>query len=346
MMAVDFLSMTNEERIAFITSLGQPKFRVKQVEEWMFGRAVLDYNEMTNLPFSLRERLYDSAVPVVAPQIREQHVSAASLKFAVELADAQVVEAVIMFYHHGASLCVSTQVGCKMACGFCASGQGGYKRNLKATEIMAQLLLANSILRNREQKITHIVLMGMGEPLDNYEESIAFLRMASAPMIGISPRRMTVSTCGLVPQIERLALEGLPVTLSVSLHAPNDEIRSRLMPVASRYPINHLLASMHLYQQKTGRRVTIEYTLIKGVNDSDKHAAELTSKIKGSDFHVNLIPVNPVEGTPWERPALPRIKRFQAVLTAAGLKATIRRELGSEISGSCGQLRRTLVDKR
>ena len=345
-MAVDFLSMSSEERADFVKSLGQPQFRVKQIEEWLYSRGVLDYNEMTNLPKSLREQLVEANIPPVASSLKAQQSSPSAIKFAVELADSQIVEAVIMFYHHGVTLCVSSQVGCKMACGFCASGQGGYKRNLSSYEMTAQLIHANNLLRERDQKVTHIVMMGMGEPLDNYEETIAFIRTVASPRIGISPRRITVSTCGLVPQIERLALEGLPVTLSVSLHAPNDTIREQLMPVSKRYTFNQVLASMHLYQQKSGRRVTIEYTLIKGVNDSEKHAIELTTKIRGSDFHVNLIPVNPVEGMSWERPTLPRVRRFQAVLTAAGLNATIRREIGAGIGGSCGQLRRSLTDKR
>jgi len=210
----------------------------------------------------------------------------------------------------------------------------------------AQLLFANNLLRGRDQKVTHVVMMGMGEPLDNYDETVTFLRAVISPQIGISPRRITVSTCGLVPQMERLALEGLPVTISVSLHAPNDAIREQLMPVSKRYAYNQILEAMHLYQQQTGRRATIEYTLIKGVNDSEKHAVELASKIKGSGFHVNLIPVNPMDGGTWERPTLQRIRRFQAVLVAADINATIRREIGAEISGSCGQLRRSLADKR
>jgi len=344
-MAVDFLTMTSDERLSFIKSLGQPKFRVKQVEEWLFNRSVLDYAEMTNLPLSLREQLAATGLPLVAPTLKTEQSSTVAVKFALELTDAHIVESVLMFYHHGVSLCVSTQVGCKMGCAFCASGKSGYRRNLTAQEITAQLLWGNNLLRSRNVRITHVVLMGMGEPLDNYDGSMGFIRQITASEIGISPRRITVSTCGLVPQIERLALEGLPLTLSVSLHAPNDTIREQIMPVASRYPVNQLLAAMHYYQQKTGRRVTIEYTLIKGVNDSDKHAAELVQKIRGSDFHVNLIPVNPINDAAWERPTLPRIKRFQAALNAAGLSATIRRELGTEISGSCGQLRRSLTDK-
>ncbi|KAF0197984.1 MAG: 23S rRNA (adenine2503-C2)-methyltransferase [Bacillota bacterium] len=345
-MAVDFLSMSSEERANFIKALCQPQFRVKQIEEWLFSRAVLDYNQMTNLPLSLREQLVETKIPLVASSLRDQQSSPSAVKFVVELADLQLVEAVIMFYHHGVTLCVSSQVGCKMACGFCASGQGGYKRNLSSHEMTAQLILANNLLSERDQKVTHIVMMGMGEPLDNYEATIGFLRTVASPHFGISPRRITVSTCGLVPQIERLALEGLPVTLSVSLHAPNDTIREQLMPVSKRYAFNQVLAAMHLYQQRSGRRVTIEYTLIKGVNDSEKNATELATKIRGGDFHVNLIPVNPVEGMPWERPTLPRVRRFQAVLVAAGINATIRREIGVGISGSCGQLRRSLTDKR
>lgn len=343
-MAIDFISMSGDERLSWLKSLGQPQFRVKQIEEWVYGRSVISYDEMTNLPKDLRELLTASGIPVVAASIITQQRSNGATKLAVELCDGNVIESVLMQYHHGLTLCVSSQVGCKMGCSFCATAQGGFRRNLTGAEMIAQLLLANSHMRDCGQKVTHVVLMGMGEPLDNYEETLGFVRSAISPLFGLSARRITVSTCGLVPEIERLAHEGLPLTLSVSLHAPNDELRERLMPVGRAYSINKLLEAMHFYAHKTGRRVTIEYTLIKGVNDRDKHAEELVQKIKGGDFHVNLIPVNPVAGSTIERPSLPRVRKFQQVLAAAGINTTIRRELGTDVFGSCGQLRGSLRD--
>lgn len=335
--------MTDAERTDFIKSLGQPAFRAKQIEEWLYDRAVLDYNEMTNLPLQLRNTLVGTGVPLVSSVLIKEDKSPSAVKLAIQMADGQIVETVIMFYHHGVSLCVSSQVGCKMGCGFCASGQGGYTRNLSASEMVAQLLLANNTLRLRGERVSHIVMMGMGEPLDNYEETMKFIRIVSGPRFEISPRRITISTCGLIPQIERLALEGLPITLSVSLHAPNGALRESIMPIAKLHPYNQLLAALQYYQRETKRRVTVEYTLIKGLNDSDKHALELVSRIKGSDFHVNLIPVNPIADSSWERPTIQRSRRFKEVLVAAGINATLRREIGSGISGSCGQLRRSLT---
>lgn len=336
--------MTSEERLSWLKSLGQPQFRVKQIEEWVYGRSVVDYEEMTNLPKHLREQLSSSGLPVIAAKVTAEVRSRGATKLLVELHDGNSIEAVLMEYHHGMTLCVSSQVGCKMGCTFCATAQSGFRRNLTRAEMLSQLLLANSALLDSAQRVTHIVLMGMGEPLDNYEETLGFVRMAVGPLFGISARRITVSTCGLVPEIERLAHEGLPLTLSVSMHAPNDELRESLMPMGRAYTVNKLLEAMHFYAQRTGRRVTIEYTLIKGVNDRDKHAEELVQKIKGGDFHVNLIPVNPVAGSTLERPSLPRIRKFQQILTAAGVNATIRRELGSDVFGSCGQLRGSLRD--
>ncbi|MBT9152340.1 MAG: putative dual-specificity RNA methyltransferase RlmN [Firmicutes bacterium] len=337
-MSIDFVSMTQEMRTSWLETLGQPKFRLKQIEEWVFTHGVVNYADMANLPKSLREDLESSGVPVTFSRVVAEHHDATTTKLAILLGDGQAIEAVVMQYHHGISLCVSSQVGCKMACSFCATGTSGFRRNLTRHEMVSQLLLANNLLRAKNVKITHIVMMGMGEPLDNYDETIGFIRLTCSPLFGISPRRITVSTCGLVPQMERLAHEDLPINLSVSLHAPNDELRSTLMPTGKTYALNKILATMHYYAESTGRRVTIEYTLIKGVNDREKDADELVSKIKGSKFHVNLIPLNPFLGSALERPSPARTRKFQQILTAAGLTATIRRELGSEIGAACGQL--------
>ena len=342
-MSHDFISMTEGERLAWLESLGQPKFRLKQIEEWVYTHAVTSFSDMANLPKALREDLEAAGVPVVAPRIVAEHKATSATKLALLLADGQVTESVIMHYRHGVSLCVSSQVGCKMACTFCATGEQGFRRHLTRSEMVAQLILGNNRLRESNEKITHIVMMGMGEPLDNYEETLGFIKTACGPLLGISPRRVTVSTCGLVPQMERLAHEELPLNLSVSLHAPNDELRATLMPTAKIFAINKILAAMHYYAETTGRRVSIEYTLIKGINDRERDAEELVSKIKGGKFHVNLIPVNPFLGSSLERPSLPRTKKFQQILVDAGITATIRRELGTEISAACGQLKGSIV---
>jgi len=330
--------MTPEMRASWLEALGQPKFRLKQIEEWVFTHGVLSYLEMANLPKSLREDLESSGVPITFSRVVAQEQNKAATKMVILLSDGQVVEAVILYYRHGVSLCVSSQVGCKMACSFCATGASGFRRNLSRSEMVSQLLLANSLLREKGEKISHIVMMGMGEPLDNYDETVGFVRLACSPLFGISPRRITISTCGMVPEIERLAHEDLPVNLSVSLHAPNDELRSMLMPLGKSFTVNKILAAMHHYSESTGRRVTIEYTLIKGVNDRERDAEELVKKIKGSKFHVNLIPVNPFLGSTIERPSFARIRKFQEILAAADIATTVRRELGSDISAACGQL--------
>jgi len=341
-LAVDFISLTPEERSAWILSLGQQKYRLQQIEEWVFGHGVLDYMQMANLPQSLRDKLAQSNIPVLSAKIVAESTDGGTTKLAVELIDTQVVEVVLMRYRHGLTLCVSTQAGCKMGCVFCATAKSGFVRNLTRQEMLSQLLLANSHLRAKGERVTHIVLMGMGEPLDNYEESLAFIRMAVGPLCSISARRIAVSTCGLVPGIERLANEGLPVTLTVSLNAADDELRRSLMPVAQVYPVNVVLAAMHKYAEKTKRRVTIEYVLIKGVNDRAKHAQELAQKIKGSNFHVNLIPFNAVVNSGFEPPLPAAVRMFLEVLSGEGIGATIRRGLGGKVQGACGQLRGTL----
>jgi len=330
--------MTPAMRASWLESLGQPKFRLAQIEEWVFTHGVLSYLDMANLPKSLREDLESSNVPIIPARIVAHEQNKAATKMVILLSDAQVVEAVVLYYRHGIALCVSSQVGCKMACSFCATGASGFRRNLTRYEMVSQLLLANNLLREKGEKISHIVMMGMGEPLDNYDETVAFVRLASGPVFGISPRRITISTCGMVPEIERLAAEDLPVNLSVSLHAPNDELRLQLMPSGKSFTVNKILAAMHHYADSTGRRVTIEYTLIKGVNDRERDSEELVKKIKGSKFHVNLIPVNPFLGSNIERPSFARVRKFQEILVAAGISTTVRRELGSDISAACGQL--------
>ncbi|MBT9133321.1 MAG: putative dual-specificity RNA methyltransferase RlmN [Firmicutes bacterium] len=343
-MVLDFITLAHEERSAWIASLGEQKYRVQQIEEWIFKQGVLDYTQMANLPKSLRDTLAQQSVPVLSAKVVAARTDGGATKLAVELVDTQVVEAVIMRYRHGLTLCVSTQAGCKMGCAFCATAKGGFARNLSRHEMLAQLLLANAHLRAKGERVTHIVLMGMGEPLDNYEESLAFIRIAVGPLCSISARRISVSTCGLVPGIERLAGEGLPLTLTVSLNAADDELRQSLMPVAKAYPVNVVLAAMHRYAEVTKRRVTIEYVLIKGVNDRERHARELVQKIKGGNFHVNLIPYNPVANSSFESPLPASVRMFKEVLSSEGIAVTVRRGLGTSVQGACGQLRGNLQE--
>jgi len=338
-LALDFISMAPAEKAAWLTALGERQYRLQQIEEWVFKQGVLDYAQMSNLPKSLRDSLLAQSVPVLAAKVVAEKADGGTTKLLIELFDTQVVEAVIMRYRHGLTLCVSTQVGCKMGCLFCATAKGGFARNLTRHEMLSQLLLANAHLRAKGERITHLVLMGMGEPLDNYDESLAFIRIAVSSLCSISARRITVSTCGLVPAIERLAAEGLPLTLTVSLNAATDELRQSLMPVAQTYPVNVVLAAMHRYAEATKRRVTIEYVLIKGVNDQERHARDLVAKIRGGNFHVNLIPYNAVSNSALESPLPASVRRFQEILVREGIVVTVRRGLGSRVGGACGQLR-------
>jgi 23S rRNA (adenine2503-C2)-methyltransferase len=331
--------MTPGEKAAWLTSLGEQKYRLQQIEEWIFKQGVLEYAQMSNLPKSLRDLLLSQSIPVLSAKVIAAQADGDATKLLVELSDTQVVEAVIMRYRHGLTLCVSTQAGCKMGCLFCATAKGGFARNLTRYEMLSQWLLANAHLRPKGERITHIVLMGMGEPLDNYDESVGFIRMAVGPLCSISARRITVSTCGLVPAIERLATEGLPLTLTVSLNAADDELRQSLMPVARVYPVNVVLAALHRYAEATKRRVTIEYVLIKGVNDRERHARELVAKIRGGNFHVNLIPFNPVANSALESPLPASVRSFQEILAHEDIAVTVRRGLGSLVGGACGQLR-------
>ena len=259
-------------------------------------------------------------------------------KALLELQDGEIIETVLMQYSYGNSVCVSTQVGCKMGCTFCATGQAGFKRNLTAGEMMAQVLQLRDQIDGT--RISHLVLMGMGEPLDNYSEMIKFIKRANAAWgLGIGYRHISISTCGLIPQIRLLQKEDLPINLSISLHAPNDKLRSQIMPIAKRYPIDDLLKALRDYTDQTRRRLTFEYNLIDGVNDREKDALELAQKIKGMLAMVNLIPLNPIEGNNLRRSSKEKINKFAQILNDQGIETTIRREMGTDIDAACGQLR-------
>ena len=318
------------------------KFRAKQVFKWL-SLGVTSFEEMTDISkkmaAELSEDFYISDLKVVKKEVSKD----GTVKFLYQLQDGNTIESVLMDYKHGYSICISTQVGCNMGCTFCASTVGGKVRDLEAGEILDQVLFT---AKGEGKRISNIVLMGIGEPLDNYENVLRFLKNVNDEHgINIGYRHISLSTCGLVPGINRLAEENIPLTLSISLHAPNDTIRNKTMPVSRKYPYQQLLGAVKEYVKKTGRRVSFEYTLIKDINDKPEHAKELIGHLKGMLCHVNLIPVNPARGTmsPSEKN---RILKFQQMLVSGGLNATVRRTLGTDINAACGQLRRAETNRK
>ncbi len=335
-------SMSIAELTELMAELGEPKFRARQVFEWLSRGARPD--EMTNLSKALREKL--SQLKYGGAKIYDKRISAkdGTIKYLFQLEDGNIVEGVLMSYHYGNTMCISTQVGCRMGCAFCASTLEGCVRNLEAGEMLSFLACAEKDVphgQDRKRTVTNIVLMGSGEPLDNYEEVVKFLRLVSAPEgMNISPRNISISTCGLVPELLRFTKEAPHVTLSVSLHAPNDDTRNRIMPVNRRYPMGELLNAAKLYADETGRRVIFEYALIKDVNSSRQDARELASRLRGINCHVNLIPLNHVEERNLMGVTRRDAEQFVEWLEEYGISATVRREMGSDIEGACGQLRR------
>lgn len=335
----DIKSLTFDELNSEINSIGLSKFRTGQIYSWLHEKGVDSFNEMSNLSKDLRQKLSDKYfIPSV--KIEDKYVSKIdeTVKYLFKLYDGEYVEAVIMKYRYGYTICISSQVGCKMGCRFCASTLAGFKRNLLPSEMESQLHTAQKDLNIR---ISHIVLMGIGEPLDNYENVIKFIKTVNNDKgLNISMRDITLSTCGIVPKMYDLANEQMPITLTLSLHAPNDKIRSSMMPVNDKWGVDEAIAACKNYAEKTGRRVSFEYTLINGVNDTKECAKELASKLAGMLCHVNLIPVNDVEERGNVRSTDKSIKNFCETLYSLGINATIRRTLGSDINASCGQLRR------
>ena len=337
----DIKSKTLPQLQEELAALGLPKYRAQQVYRWLH-RGVTDFSQMSDLSRALREDLAQRYYIAWAQVERKRVSQDGTVKYLFRLPDGEHVESVLMHYHHGTSICISTQVGCKMNCSFCATGKSGFSRDLAPSEILSQVQEASLDLGER---ISHIVLMGMGEPLDNYQNVLRFLELVTSPEgMNIGMRHISLSTCGIVPQIDRLAEHKLQLTLSISLHAPNDAIRSQMMPVNDAYPVARLMEAVRRYQDVTGRRVSFEYSMVRGVNDSDACARELAHLIRGMGAHVNLIPINPVDGSPYSATDAENVRRFQAKLTALGVNATIRRRLGSEISAACGQLRREEMD--
>ena len=331
-------SMTIPEIGAILKEMGQPAFRAKQIYTWLH-KGVRSYDEMTNLPRDLRLKLAQQ-YPIYAPQVvrKQESQKDGTIKYLWQLADGNCVETVLMRYHYGNTVCISSEVGCLMGCAFCASTLGGLVRRLEPHEMLDQVLFTQI---DSGLPISHIVLMGIGEPLDNFDNVMRFLELVNSPEgMNISMRHISLSTCGLVPKIDELAKRKLQLTLSVSLHAPNDQTRNTIMPVNKAYPTEELLAACRRYYQATSRRISFEYAMIDGVNDSIDDAKELIRRLKGLPAHFNLIPLNHVEESPLKPSSKNAVMRFQKTLEDAGITATVRRTLGSDIDASCGQLRR------
>lgn len=339
----DIKSMTIEELKILMAELGDKPFRAKQIYSWLHEHLVTSYDEMTNLPKNLRDKL--AAYPITALETADVQISKidGTRKYLFRLSDGNVIESVLMGYKHGNSVCISSQVGCRMGCRFCASTIGGLTRNLLASEMLDQIY---RIQAQTGERVSNVVVMGTGEPLDNYDNFLRFIHILTEEGgLHISQRNVTVSTCGLVPGMNQLAEEKLQITLALSLHAPNDVKRQELMPIARKYSIDEVLQACRNYFEKTGRRITFEYSLVAGVNDTDEDAGELVRRIRGMNCHVNLIPVNPIKERSFARSTRQAVENFKIKLEKCGINVTIRREMGSDIDGACGQLRKSYLEK-
>ena len=340
---IELAGMTCNELTAWAKEKGYPSFRGKQIFRWIHQGK--DFDEMSNLPKEMRDSLKRTAVAQpVSIRLERKSKLDGTAKFLYELKDGNCVEGVLMRYKYGLSLCISTQVGCRMGCRFCASTLDGRVRDLSPGEMLGEILCVNRYLEDKQEKVSHVVLMGSGEPLDNYDNVIRFLRLLrEEDGIRLSLRNISLSTCGIVPNMYRLAEENLPVTLCVSLHAPNDEIRRKTMPVANTWKIVDIMEACRKYIEKTGRRVIFEYALSDGINAGPEHALELAGLLKGMQCHVNLIPLNEVRERNLKGISEEQVQQFLKILTDAGISATRRREMGDDIEGACGQLRRKTI---
>ena len=338
----DIKSMTQQELSAFLKELGEPSFRAKQIFSWLH-RGVTSFEDMTNLSKPLRETLAERCF-ITAPTVARRQESRldGTIKYLWELSDGNCIETVLMQYHHGNTVCISSQVGCRMGCAFCASTIAGKVRDLRPSEMLDQVLFTQL---DSGREVSNIVLMGIGEPLDNMENVLRFLELVNHPDgMNIGMRHISLSTCGVVPGIDALAEKQLQLTLSVSLHAPDSETRSRIMPVNRAYDVELLFDACHRYFEKTGRRISFEYAMIDGVNDNDWQADLIAKKLRGMPGHVNLIPLNDVVESPY-KPSR-RVAAFQKRLESHGVTATVRRSLGGDIDASCGQLRRKAMEEK
>lgn len=337
-------SLTQTELAEVFKNMGQPAFRAGQVYGWL-QKGIYGYDEMTNVPKSLRTVL-EGRYPLCPPKVvrRQESKKDGTIKYLWQLHDGNCVETVLMRYHYGNTVCISTEVGCRMGCAFCASTLGGLVRKLEPFEMLDQVAFTQ---RDSGLPISHIVLMGIGEPLDNFENVMRFLELVNSEKgLNISMRHISLSTCGLVPKIDQLAAKKLQLTLSVSLHAPNDEIRRTIMPVSRAYPIEELLDACRRYYAATSRRISFEYAMIQGVNDRPQDARELIRRLKGLPAHFNLIPLNHVEESPLKPSTRADVAAFQKLLEDGGIPATVRRTLGGDIDASCGQLRRKYTKQK
>ena len=335
--------MTYEELSAFVADMGEKPFRAGQLFAWLHARPVSSFDQMTDLSSALRASLAERAklVSPVPVQVLESKTDGTK-KYLFALEDGNVIESVLMKYSYGWSVCVSSQVGCRMGCRFCASTLEGRVRDLAASEMLGQIY---GISAHAGVRVSHVVVMGAGEPLDNYDNLLRFIRLLCDPRgQNLSGRAVTVSTCGLVPQIRRLAEEGLQITLALSLHASSQEKREKLMPIAKRYALGDVMAACRDYEKATGRRITFEYSLVRGVNDTDADAKALAALVRGMRCHINLIPVNPVKERNYRAPDRRAVLAFQNKLEKSGINVTIRREMGTDIGGACGQLRKSYLE--
>lgn len=341
---LNICDLTLEELEKYIEEIGEKKFHAKQIFKWLHREKVDDFDTMTDISKSLRNKLKENTY-ILRLKILKEQISKKddTHKFLIKLSDENAIESVLMRYSYGNTLCVSTQVGCKMGCKFCASTKNGWTRNLLASEIEGQII---AVEKHMNETITNVVYMGIGEPLDNYENVVKSVKLINCPEgLGIGARHISISTSGLVDKIKMLADEKLQATLSISLHAVTDEKRKEIMPVANKYSIKELLDACNYYIMKTGRRISFEFALISGVNDDEKTAHDLAKLIHGMLAHVNLIPVNEIVDGKFKKSSKETVERFTKVLNSYGIVATVRRELGSDIDAACGQLRQKYLDK-
>ena len=343
MNTIDIKSLSLNELTKEMETIGQPGFRAKQIYEWIHQKLVTSYDEMTNISKDLRGVLakdYPLTTLQVVNSLRSSNDE--TIKYLFRLMDNRVIESVLMKYHYGNSVCISSQVGCKMGCKFCASTIGGKERDLLPSEMLDQIYRIQSLTGER---VSNVVIMGTGEPFDNYHNLMRFLRLLSDPLgLNISARNITVSTCGIPDKIRAFADEEMPITLALSLHAPNDEVRKKLMPVAFKYSLNEVMEAFKYYYDKTGRRLTFEYSMVEGINDDPDHAKELSGLVKGLNCHINLIPVNPIKERDFRQTKNDRILKFKNILEKNRINVTIRREMGADINAACGQLRKSYID--
>lgn len=339
-MKIDIKSLTLGELEKELEKIGEKKFRASQIYQWLHLKLVENYEQMTNLSKDLQKKIAEHFDLACLKEVEryESNIDG-TIKFLFQLHDGHVIESVLMKYHHGNSVCISSQVGCRMGCRFCASTIGGLTRHLTAAEMLDQIYRIQHITKER---VSNVVVMGTGEPLDNYDNLIRFIHLLSNEEgLHISQRNITVSTCGLADKILQLAQEDLAITLALSLHAPNDADRQKMMPIANSYSLKEVLSACDVYYQKTGRRISFEYSLVEGVNDSTEQARELCRLIQGKNCHVNLIPINPIKERDYRRSSGDNIQNFKNILEKNRINVTIRREMGSDINAACGQLRKS-----